>query len=38
VIGVGPGPPPSQIVPYLEAEAEMVRAGCSLPATVGSES
>ena len=38
VIGVGPGPPPSHIVPYLEAEAEMTRAGCSLPATVGSES
>ncbi len=38
VIGVGPGPPPSQIVPYLEAEAEMTRAGCSLPATVRSES
>ncbi len=38
VIGVGPGPPPSHIVPYLEAEAEMTRAGCSVPATVGSES
>ena len=30
--------PPSRIVPYLEAEAEMTRAGCSVPATVGSES
>ena len=38
VIGVGPGPPPSHIIPYLEAEAAMTRAGCSLPATVGSES
>jgi hypothetical protein len=38
VIGVGPGPPPSHIVAYLEAEAEMTRAGCSVPATVGSES
>lgn len=38
VIGVGPGPPESHIVQYLEAEAEMTRAGCSVPATVGSES
>lgn len=28
VIGVGPGPPPSQLFEYLEAEAEMERAGC----------
>lgn len=31
VIGVGPGPPPSQIMPYLEAEAAMERAGCDVP-------
>jgi hypothetical protein len=28
VIGVGPGPPRSEIIEYLEAEAEMERAGC----------
>ena len=28
VIGVGPGPPPSELFEYLEAEAEMERAGC----------
>jgi hypothetical protein len=28
VIGVGPGPPPSQLDQYYEAEAEMERAGC----------
>lgn len=31
VIGVGPGPPPSEILPYWEAEAAMQRAGCDLP-------
>jgi hypothetical protein len=35
VIGVGPGPPKSQILPYLEAEAAMTRAGCDVPALVG---
>jgi hypothetical protein len=34
VIGVGPGPPKSQIIEYLEAEQAMVRAGCELPAVV----
>jgi hypothetical protein len=29
VIGVGPGPPPSQLDAYYEAEAEMERAGCA---------
>lgn len=28
VIGVGKGPPPSQIMAYLEAEAAWKRAGC----------
>ena len=28
VIGVGPGPPPPELFEYLEAEAEMERAGC----------
>jgi hypothetical protein len=28
VIGVGPGPPPSEILEYLEAEAAMDSAGC----------
>jgi hypothetical protein len=28
VIGVGPGPPKSQILEYLEAEEAMRRAGC----------
>ena len=32
VIGVGPGPPRSQIMQYWEAEAAMERAGCDLPA------
>ena len=31
VIGVGPGPPPSEITEYWEAEAAMVRAGCDVP-------
>lgn len=35
VKGVGPGPPKSEIVPYLEAEAAMTRAGCYVPALVG---
>ena len=34
VIGVGPGPPESQIIEYLEAEAAMMRAGCAIPALV----
>jgi hypothetical protein len=34
VIGVGPGPPRSQIFEYLEAEAAMTRAGCEIPALV----
>lgn len=28
VIGIDPGPPPSQLDQYYEAEAEMERAGC----------
>jgi hypothetical protein len=35
VIGVGPGPPKSQIIEYLEAEAAMTRAGCEVPQLVG---
>jgi len=31
VIGVGPGPPSSQIMQYWEAEAAMQRAGCEVP-------
>jgi hypothetical protein len=31
VRGVGPGPPPSELEAYLEAEAEMLRAGCAVP-------
>jgi hypothetical protein len=31
VIGVGPGPPRSEILQYWEAEAAMERAGCDLP-------
>ena len=31
VIGVGPGPPPSKILPYLEAKEAMTRAGCAVP-------
>ena len=34
VIGVGPGPPESHIIPYLEAESAMMQAGCELPARV----
>ena len=34
VIGVGPGPPESQIIEYLEAESAMMQAGCELPARV----
>jgi hypothetical protein len=34
VIGVGPGPPESQIIEYLEAEQAMVRAGCDVPELV----
>jgi hypothetical protein len=28
VIGVGPGPPRSELIEYLEAESAMERAGC----------
>jgi len=35
VIGVGPGPPRSQIIEYLEAESAMMQAGCDVPARVG---
>jgi hypothetical protein len=31
VKGVGPGPPPSELQQYLEAEAAMLDAGCSVP-------
>lgn len=31
VIGVGPGPPQSEITQYWEAEAAMERASCDLP-------
>lgn len=31
VIGVGPGPPRSEITQYWEAEAAMERAGCDVP-------
>lgn len=31
VIGVGPGPPPSEISEYWEAEAAMERSGCDVP-------
>ena len=34
VIGVGPGPPESHIIAYLEAESAMMQAGCELPARV----
>ena len=34
VIGVGPGPPRSHIIEYLEAESAMMQAGCELPARV----
>ena len=30
VRGVGPGPPPSELREYLEAEAEMLGAGCEV--------
>ena len=30
VKGVRPGPPPSELQQYLEAEAEMLRAGCKV--------
>jgi hypothetical protein len=30
VKGVGPGPPPSELQQYLEAEANMLRAGCEV--------
>jgi hypothetical protein len=35
VKGVGPGPPPSQLFEYLEAAAEMQRAGCDVPGETG---
>lgn len=35
VIGVGPGPPPSQLFQYLEAASEMQRAGCDVPGDTG---
>lgn len=31
VIGIEPGPPPSEIIEYWEAVAEMQRAGCDVP-------
>lgn len=31
VKGVGPGPPPSEIIEYLEAAAAMQEAGCEFP-------
>ncbi len=31
VKGVGPGPPPSELMEYLEAAAAMERAGCEIP-------
>ena len=34
VIGVGPGPPKSEIIEYLEAESAMMQAGCEVPARV----
>lgn len=34
VVGVGPGPPGSEIIEYLEAEQAMVRAGCDVPELV----
>ena len=34
VRGIGPGPPPSQLEAYLEAEAEMQRAGCDVPGAI----
>ena len=35
VVGVGPGPPRSQIIEYLEAESAMTQAGCEVPDLVG---
>jgi hypothetical protein len=32
--GIEPGPPPSQLEAYLEAEAEMQRAGCDVPGAI----
>ena len=34
VRGVGPGPPPSELDAYLEAEAEMHKAGCDVPGAI----
>lgn len=34
VVGVGPGPPESEIIEYLEAEQAMVRARCEVPELV----
>ena len=34
VRGVGPGPPPSELDAYLEAESEMHRAGCDVPGAI----
>ena len=34
VRGVGPGPPPSELETYLEAESEMHRAGCDVPGAI----
>ena len=34
VRGIEPGPPPSQLEAYLEAEAEMQRAGCDVPGAI----
>ena len=31
VKGIEPGPPPSELEAYLEAEAEMHKAGCDVP-------
>ena len=31
VKGIDPGPPPSELDAYLEAEAEMHKAGCDVP-------
>jgi hypothetical protein len=34
VRGIEPGPPPSQLEAYLEAEAEMQKAGCDVPGAI----
>ncbi|MFB3738745.1 MAG: hypothetical protein ACE14W_07245 [Candidatus Velamenicoccus archaeovorus] len=34
VKGVGPGPPPSELDQYLEAEAAMLQAGCKVPGSL----